>query len=90
MVKRLGLRLRQVAVGETHDGDGLLTAERPAQPELIADAQQAMGFGAVAIHFDFSSLAGALCFRSRLIETRDIQPDIEPDACIGLSHLNSL
>jgi hypothetical protein len=68
-----------VPLGQAGDAEGLLAAVGPAQLNAIADSQLAMRLAALTVDLDLPALAGALRFRSCLVETGDIQPDIQPN-----------
>ena len=92
MIQQPRLGFRQMPVGQTPvTVSDLLAAERPAQPDLIADFQQPVRLAALAVDLDLAALAGALCLRSRAIETRDVEPDVESDRWSSFrSSLNSV
>src|SRR5437763_14750856 len=71
------------------DDDALLAAERTPDCDLIAFAQRAMRFGGLSVHRDLAALAGLLRFRSRSEETRDIEPDVQPNVFEGAHVCNS-
>src|SRR6266545_3267506 len=77
VVQHLGFGLLDVIVDDDADDDVLVAAEGPADAKTIAFADGAVGFGGLAVDVDLSALAGALGFRSRLEEARDVQPDVE-------------
>ena len=58
----------------------LLSAERAAQPKLVADAELPMRLAALAVDLDLSALARLLRLRARAIQARDVEPDIEANA----------
>ena len=78
-----------MAVSQADDGDCLLSPERAAQPQLVADAQVAMRFTALAIDLDFSSKARLLRLGARPIQARHVEPDVEANGCRGPSSLDS-
>jgi hypothetical protein len=75
-----------MAIGQACHRDGLLPSERAAQLQLVADAQQPVWLDALAVHLDLAARAGPLSFRPRLVETGDIQPDVQSNRCILLRH----
>lgn len=64
-------------VDDDADDDVLVTAEGPADAKAIAFAYGAVGFGGLAVDVDLSAFAGALGFRSRLEQARDVEPDVQ-------------
>ena len=60
-----GLDLRDMAIGQPSDDDALLAAERPADQQFVAGAQQAIWFRRLTVDVDLAALAGVLRFRTR-------------------------
>jgi len=77
VVQHLGFRLLHVLVDDDADDDVLVAAEGPLDAKAVAFADGAVGFGGLVVDVDLSALAGALGFRSRLEEARDVEPDVE-------------
>ena len=63
------------------DDDVLEAAGAAADAEAIAFAHDAVRFGVLAVDVDLAALAGALGFRARLEQARDVEPDVQPDRC---------
>ena len=77
LIEESRLGFRHVPVGEADDGHCLLSPERAAQPQLVADAQLAMRFAALAVDLDLSAMARLLRLGARPIQARHVEPDIE-------------
>ena len=77
VVQHLGFGLLHVIVDDDADDDVLVTAEGPADAKAIAFAYGAVGFGGLAVDVDLAAFAGALGFRSRFEQARDVQPDVQ-------------
>ncbi len=77
VVQHLGFRLLHVIADDDADDDVLVAAEGPADAKPVAFADGTVGFGGLAVDVDLSALAGALGFRSRLEQARDVQPDVQ-------------
>ncbi len=73
-----------MAVGQADDGDCLLSPERAAQPQLVADAQVAMRFTALAIDLDLSSKARLLRLGAGPIQARHVEPHVEANGDGGI------
>ena len=86
MIQVAGVRSGNVAIREPGNGERLTPSVRPAETNLITDPQQAMGFAALAVDLHLAALARALRFRSRAVQTRHVQPDVEPDATRFIIH----
>jgi len=74
-------------VNDDADDDVLMAAVRTANANAIAFADGAIRFGGLAVDVDLSALARTLGFRSRLEETRDIQPDVETNSLVQMGSL---
>src|SRR4051812_8696919 len=87
LVEQPRVGLRHVLVGNGFDSDALLAAERTADDEFVARAEQPVRLCRLPVDVDFPRLAGFLRFRPRLEQARDIEPHIEPHALsFGKSH----
>jgi hypothetical protein len=62
LVQLSGVRFRDVVIVEAADHDLLLPAERAADFDPIAGANQSIRFGRLFVYGDFSAAAGLLCF----------------------------
>jgi hypothetical protein len=68
-----------MSIGQPAHEDALLRSQRTTDFNFIPDLQQSIRLRALAVDFDLATRAGVLSFRSRFEETRDIEPDIQPD-----------
>jgi hypothetical protein len=64
--------------------DVLMAAEWTADADTVAFTDRAVWFGVLAVDLDLPAFAGALCFRARLEETGDVQPDVQSN---GVAHM---
>jgi len=85
-VKHSGFGLGDVAVGQSCHHKRLFAPVWTAQLNYVADTNRTPRLAALAVHFDFAALAGSLRLGPRFIETRHVQPHIQPDGGIVLSH----
>ena len=74
-----GLGLRDMSIGQPSHDDALLPAERPADQQFVAGAEQAIRLRRLTVDVDLSTLAGVLSFGPRPEQARDVQPDVEAD-----------
>ena len=79
-----------MVVDDDADDDVLVAAEGAADAEPIAFANRAVRFGGLAVDVDLAALAGALGFRSRLEQARDIQPDVETNNRLAQMKISTL
>jgi hypothetical protein len=61
LVQLAGIHLRDVVIVEPADHDLLLPAERAADYQAIAGANQPIRFGRLVVYRDFSTPASFLC-----------------------------
>jgi len=86
VVERASFCLGDVPFGQAKNGQRLFAPKRPAQLNLIAHAYRTARLASLAVYLDLAAFARALSLRSGFVETRDVQPDVKPDGCIGWSH----
>ena len=79
LVELPGFRFRDVAIGHGAHDDPLLAAERPADFQFVAGSDQPVWLRGLSVDVNLAAFAGLLLFRTRPEQTRDIEPDIQPD-----------
>src|SRR3989338_4970772 len=90
VVQRAGLRLGDMLVDDEPDNHVLVTAVRTGDPNAIAVVNRAVRLGGLAVDRDLSAFAGALGFRARLEETRDVEPDVQAQGQVHASIFSRL
>jgi hypothetical protein len=77
LVQQSRFGLRDVFVRKRQHDYDLTPAERASDGNFVADPKIAMRLGHDAVHADTSDFAFPLRLRSRLEQTRDVEPHVE-------------
>ena len=64
------------------DDDVLMPAERPADTNAVAFANETVGFGVLSVDLDFAALTCAFGLGARLEEAGYIQPDVQSNIVV--------
>ena len=87
VVERPRFDFGKVTIGDAGDGHCLFTSVGPLQLQLVADSDDAMRLGRLAVDFNLTKVTRSLRLGAGLVKARDVEPHIKPNGCIGLSHV---
>jgi hypothetical protein len=82
VVKHARFGFLDVLIQDNPDDDVLVTAKRTGDADAVAFAHGTMRLRVFGVDLHFAALTRALGFRTCLVETGDVEPDVESNALV--------